>query len=165
MAKKKIDTDPLEAARKAHLQAARRHVQTEIGKRMQAARNAAGKSVDEVAHAMGLSRGAVGHWETGKNGINAAELVAYLAEIGLPPSGVLTSASGSESPPTDFTGRIAALDESNRRAVIEFLEDREARQRRAVPPPPTNMVALPAGPAQKGAKSLEARVGKRARAR
>lgn len=46
----------------------------DIGVRLSTARKAAGKTLDDLALAMGVTRATVGHWETGRNGIGAAQL-------------------------------------------------------------------------------------------
>lgn len=46
----------------------------EIGARIAAARNAKGLSTQALAVRLGRTKGAVGHWETGKNAIKAPEL-------------------------------------------------------------------------------------------
>lgn len=45
-----------------------------VGRRLQDARNRAGKSLDQAAEHLGMSRGAVGHWETGVNPVDIGKL-------------------------------------------------------------------------------------------
>lgn len=53
----------------------------EIGRRIRAARNAKGLSIDQVAELLGVSRGTPGHWESGARTIKLGDLVALCREL------------------------------------------------------------------------------------
>jgi len=94
----------------------------EVGSRLRAARKAARLTMEQVATRLDISKGTIGHWETGRNGIGAAEL-ALLARIYGVPVERLFPGQEDGAPAADraFVHAYASLDEAGRRAMRAYL--------------------------------------------
>jgi transcriptional regulator with XRE-family HTH domain len=77
----------------------------EIGARIREARKAAGLSLDDVAGAFGCTRAAVGHWEAGRRGLGADQVVPIAAVVKADPCWLLV---GPTSPVEANAHRIRA---------------------------------------------------------
>lgn len=102
----------------------------EIGRRLRQAREQAGLTLEQVAEKMDRSRASVGHWETGRNHLNAAEL-AFLALLYRTSAGWLLT--GDASAPASAAERrlltaFRGMDPSDRRYIAETIEDRLRRR-------------------------------------
>lgn len=69
----------------------------EMGRRIKAARNAANLSLESVGFRMGKTKGAVGHWETGRSVIGAHELGELAQMFGVTSDSLIFGVSDSQS--------------------------------------------------------------------
>lgn len=60
-----------------------------VGRRLAAARLAAGLSQGDVARACGVGQGAVSRWESGDRLLTLADLSRYAEAVGVEPGGLL----------------------------------------------------------------------------
>lgn len=102
-----------------------------IGRRLRAARKDAGLTMERIAAELGLAKATVGHWETGRNHLAAAEL-AYLAKRYGQDAGYLLTGERA-SVLTLEAERIARqfmdLPDESRKFIAETIEDRLRRDK------------------------------------
>lgn len=100
-----------------------------IGKRLRQARTETGLTLDQVAETMFRSKANIGHWETGRNHISAAELAFLAIHYGRDGHWLLTgeqrSALGADA--VRAFAAFQALPADDRRYIAEMIEDRKRR--------------------------------------
>ena len=108
-----------------------RLVQTEqaaIAKRLRAARERAGLTLDQVAEQLFISKAAVGHWETGHRAIGTGELKLIADLYGVAVQTFLGDEDRSFSPAAlDLAKWFELLDETERErlpALVKILTDK-----------------------------------------